>query len=294
MVEGGWGWGGGIAIWLVGEHSAPMYLLFGAVYWSLGCRGYFGISNVALVLFWFGLGIHKPAQILALLLSTVWLLHDKCFKLAKVTTDSQIWYNSMNYERWCCCHMTKQFCFQSPLHCAFMAGTVHRCFQCFQVIWFGTRGKSAYLVASQAVFVWFIYIKALVFGVTKEGAQVLWSYTYLNHCHAGLFWENMLAFHIIPRHWNLLCIYMYMPELGHYFLSLYIINISLTSKSLVCEYYRSIGSYWFIFQCYPKYVVVQSIILLLCFLEGTCLSNHDSDWWEMIMLIDRCFQFMLV
>ena len=34
----------------VGEHSAPMFLLFGAVYWSLGRRGYFGVSNVALVI----------------------------------------------------------------------------------------------------------------------------------------------------------------------------------------------------------------------------------------------------
>ena len=32
---------------LVGEHSAPKYLLFGAVYWSLARRGYFGVSNVA-------------------------------------------------------------------------------------------------------------------------------------------------------------------------------------------------------------------------------------------------------
>ena len=36
--------------WGVGEHSAPMFLLFGAVYWSLGRRGYFGVSNVAHVI----------------------------------------------------------------------------------------------------------------------------------------------------------------------------------------------------------------------------------------------------
>ena len=41
--------GGGGYLDLVGEHSAPMYLLFGAVYWSLGHRGYFRVSNVAFV-----------------------------------------------------------------------------------------------------------------------------------------------------------------------------------------------------------------------------------------------------
>ena len=34
---------------LVGDHSAPVYLLFGALYWSLGRRGYLDVSNVALV-----------------------------------------------------------------------------------------------------------------------------------------------------------------------------------------------------------------------------------------------------
>ena len=42
--------GGGAYLDLVGAHSAAMYLLFGAVYWSLGRRGYFGVSNVALVM----------------------------------------------------------------------------------------------------------------------------------------------------------------------------------------------------------------------------------------------------
>ena len=55
---GGWVGGGmvrvaAVCVWayldLVGEHSAPIYLLFGAVYWSLGRRWYFGVSNVALV-----------------------------------------------------------------------------------------------------------------------------------------------------------------------------------------------------------------------------------------------------
>ena len=36
-------------LYLVGEHSAPMYLLFGAIYWSLGRRGYLGASNITLV-----------------------------------------------------------------------------------------------------------------------------------------------------------------------------------------------------------------------------------------------------
>ena len=39
-----WGGGGG------GGGLAPMYLLLGDIYWFLGRQGYFGISNVALVL----------------------------------------------------------------------------------------------------------------------------------------------------------------------------------------------------------------------------------------------------
>ena len=46
---GGGGMGWGLHFDLVGEHSAPVYLLFGAVYLSLGRRGYFGVPNVALV-----------------------------------------------------------------------------------------------------------------------------------------------------------------------------------------------------------------------------------------------------
>ena len=34
----------------LGGSSAPMYSLFGAVYGSLGCRRYFCVSNVTLVL----------------------------------------------------------------------------------------------------------------------------------------------------------------------------------------------------------------------------------------------------
>ena len=45
----GWGVGWGDYLDLVGEHAVPMYLLFGAVYWSLGRRWYLGVSNVALV-----------------------------------------------------------------------------------------------------------------------------------------------------------------------------------------------------------------------------------------------------
>ena len=41
---------GGAYLDLVGGgHSAPVYLLFVAVYWFLGRQGYFGVSNVALV-----------------------------------------------------------------------------------------------------------------------------------------------------------------------------------------------------------------------------------------------------
>ena len=45
-VGGGWWWGwvGGFG-WVVG-HPASMYL--GDVYWSLGCRGYFAVSNIDL------------------------------------------------------------------------------------------------------------------------------------------------------------------------------------------------------------------------------------------------------
>ena len=50
MGGGGGGGGGGLPRYGGGAlHSATMYLLFGAAYWSLGRRGYFGVSNVALV-----------------------------------------------------------------------------------------------------------------------------------------------------------------------------------------------------------------------------------------------------
>ena len=45
--------GGGVSVGdyldLVGEHSASVYSLFGAAYLSLGCWGYFGVPNVALI-----------------------------------------------------------------------------------------------------------------------------------------------------------------------------------------------------------------------------------------------------
>ena len=49
---GGWGWrsGGGPYLDLTEEHSVPMHLLLGAVYWYLGRLGYFGVSNVTLVI----------------------------------------------------------------------------------------------------------------------------------------------------------------------------------------------------------------------------------------------------
>ena len=43
------GGGGLTSIWWGALHSVPMYLLFGAVYWSLGRQGYIGVSNVAFV-----------------------------------------------------------------------------------------------------------------------------------------------------------------------------------------------------------------------------------------------------
>ena len=45
-----WGWGGGGGGG-GGDCSAPVYLLFGAVYRSQGRRGYLDVSNVTLVLF---------------------------------------------------------------------------------------------------------------------------------------------------------------------------------------------------------------------------------------------------
>ena len=42
-------WGGGRGGGGGRGDSAPIHLLFGDVYWSLGRRGYFGVSNVALV-----------------------------------------------------------------------------------------------------------------------------------------------------------------------------------------------------------------------------------------------------
>ena len=51
-VGWGWGWGGGDGLSRYGGgalHPAPMYLLFGAVYWSLRRPGYFGVSNFVLV-----------------------------------------------------------------------------------------------------------------------------------------------------------------------------------------------------------------------------------------------------
>ena len=48
---GRWGGGGSLPRFGGGAlHSDPTYLLFGAIYWSIGRRGYLGISNVALVI----------------------------------------------------------------------------------------------------------------------------------------------------------------------------------------------------------------------------------------------------
>ena len=68
---------------LVGEHSAPMSLLFAPNrYWSLGHRGYFGLSNVGLV--WFVLqGIMLLLTlIICIVFCSVWSYIQVCLFLA--------------------------------------------------------------------------------------------------------------------------------------------------------------------------------------------------------------------
>ena len=86
---GGWvgRWKGGLTSILSGgaPHSAPMYLWFGAVYWSLGRRGYFGVSNVALV-------YNRSQEIHKFILVS---LFDPFF-YSKFAGESAVWILSVN------------------------------------------------------------------------------------------------------------------------------------------------------------------------------------------------------
>ena len=79
---------------LRGGHSVPMYLSFGAVYWSLGRRGYFIVSNVApvLLLYYYELPIHHQTAF-----SSIWLVNLNVNSKILGWTCRNVFLEVMNY-----------------------------------------------------------------------------------------------------------------------------------------------------------------------------------------------------